>query len=736
MSATDQSQEIIEVVLELTVEPMYLSEIARKIQLSGVIEDVGLKRVTQAASVLTNRDGVEIYSVGYDDNDGQYDSSPKLSLSEEGGVEETDKWNEYTVIHNNTTDYDSVREGLKDYVDPSVTLGQKEAIINILAGEGNRMSKVAEAIMQDEMERQFRNYDIVEVSGYNDPGPDFYVEDDDMRDYGLLIEVTVRHENPVDKPYIDSKQEDAIDRDADVVILGPSFTDTMATKYEDIEGKEHEQIPDDSIVHLHRVPNDKPEVYRPFGTDLPPEYERDTGGFPIILPDTDSVRGKLIRTGHVGDSYPVVDSMPDRLVESLEDVSREFDGIRESGYRTQLREAIEPLLYEFGRPYQIEQYLIDTYWDKGLTQAEIGRLNGVSDRTISEWMSDNRWDIITRGTNTPLDDSIVEIWRRMYEGEEPFDKQHTGYEIQSLYNQFPYYSLSDWEEWNNLSEEQKARLLEIRVSARDNVEYTILLGSENRLFPSYDFIIERLRRAGVDIRAGTFSETGTVYPTGTALEYMINRDFTTLGRDGDADSRDIVAMRSGLEVEFGEWLSDNEIPYAYEPFLVPSRYTPSGNPNQMLEERIKGDRRDDAFEIWQRLYDKHALGEEGDVGVEEGFELFDRQEIEPDFALYPNAEKGPKPRDWDGWTEYSHLIEVAGAYGIGILTDWRDWYRVNSVAYKELAFKILGIWQRVYFIITDDQSITDEVRNDPHYIIVNPTQLDAGYDKVGVELGL
>ena len=137
-----------------------------------------------------------------------------------------------------------------------------------------------------------------------------------------------------------------------------------------------------------------------------------------------------------------------------------------------------------------------------------------------------------------------------------------------------------------------------------------------------------------------------------------------------------------------------------------------------------------AENLWPEIYEKHSLDSEGDVSADEGLDLFDRQFIVPDFVLYPGVDMSQKDANWAGWPNYDYIIEIAGAYGVGLINDWQSWYRVNSVAFKELAYKILGLWEQTYFVVPDDEDIPMAVRRDPHYVVVSPTQLDADFDEL------
>lgn len=738
MSSADEEivQERISMVLECCVEPMYLSEIARK--LDGVIDDMewSIFRVSQAASVLIEDGRVEAYEVNYEDNGGQKEGSRKYTLSSEGGIEETEEWKPYTIIHNQETDFDDVRDEIEEIVSPMVSVQDKVDIINNLSGVGNEISKDVEKIAKDVFRRQFRNYDEVGWTDYNDSGVDFWVEDEGNRDFGIAIEVSSRYENPVDRPYVKSKTEDAFDRDYDLLVLAPNFTNGVLERREDLSDEGWHNDPEEEMVHVHRVPHDKPEVYRPFAKEPVEDEQSLEEGFPVIISDRDRVQ-RSVGSG-LGDSvsYPVVGSDRDDITDNLRYVEREYRAITESGYRTQLRESIEPMLYEFQRPYTVEQWLIDTYWDKGMTTSEVGNLVGVSGRTIRRWMDDQRWDIVTRGTGTPLSDEKVEIWSRMYEGEEPFDEEMTGYQIRALYNRFPQYDLDDWREWTVLPDNVKQNILSQRSSSRSNITYTIATTEGDRIFPSYSFIISRLRREGVDIREGFFGGDGSIIPTGTALEYMLNTGIDTMTDLNEATNIEVVEMKSSLEVETAEWFSENQIPFGYETFVIPSPFDRRDDTIDSLTDVVENSAGKELDNMWTRIYNKHELNSQGDVGIKEGLRWFDRQFIEPDFMLYPNAEKGEKEPEWMGWDDWEYIIEVGGAYGAGIINSWRDWYRVSGAAYKELALKLLGLWEETYFVIPDSESIPEGVYNDDHYVVTNPTQLDAGLDTLKERLNL
>lgn len=732
----DAANVAIKRVADVCAEPSYISEIARKLNAAFGVDEWDVEKVAASVSVLTDREGFEFYDVGYGNNDGQSIGSMHFTRNPDGGLEETKEWRDYTVVHNENPNYAEIEDEILEIINPSISVEDKVAMIDILSGRGNFVSRAAEEIMQDAMERQFREYSRVEYEGYNDPGIDFIVEDEDRRNFGLAIEVSTRWENPIGGPYVGSKNDTALERDLDLAILAPKFREKLLQQYEQVDEDHWHTDAEGEVTHLHEVPNDRPGVYKPFAkTPVSDEYGPD-GGFPVIVPDSDRVRERIGSMGHVGDDYPVVDGSWGEFRDALDNVERDFRIITESGYRAQLREAIEPLLHEFGKPYKIEQYLIDTYWEQGMTTDEVGRLSDVDGRTIRRWLSDRKWDIVTRGVGTNLSEDTVEIWRRMYEGEDPFPEPMTGYEIQAAYNRHPLFSLSDWREWFNTSEDLRDELTRQDTGPLSQVGYTIMVGTDERLFPSYSFIINRLRNEGVEIREGFVGESGTVSPTGLALRYMINRFTGDLNNSTEPDGMDIVDMRSSLEVEVGEWFSENQIPYAYEPWQIPSTVANTTDEYDNLADFIQGNRDDEMETVWRRIYNKHELDSEGDVGVEEGLNRFNSGSIIPDFVTYLGAGRQFRDKNWDGWRNWDHIIEIAGLYGLGMQNSWDSWYRVRGVAYKELALKALGLWSQSYFVIPGGDEVPIEVRNDEHYIVTDSTQTGAGLEAISERLNI
>jgi hypothetical protein len=533
-SDSDIGQSDVEAVATMAYEPSYISEIARKMQLAfddwaELSHNAAVVRVSKIVNALSQNRNVDVEEIGA--NEGlQMEGSPHKSAVP-AEVREGNEWLDYKIVWNKSGNIDEGVEEALEYTDPNVTVRDKVDMVAALSNLGNVVSRLAEEIMQDVFERQFRYYDKIEVPEYNDPGVDFYVEDEGNREWGLCIEVSVRYVNPIDKPYVESKKEKAIDKDADLVILAPKFTDGMLRKHENEDDPAWHSDPEGRIVHLHRVPPKDYDFYRPFTFDVGEFKENETTrGNPIIVPDKEAVRSIVSDTGLVGDRYPVVDSSFDEFRNLLETVNREYTVIPESRFRNFIREAVEPLLWEFLRPYKIEQFLIDTYWDKELTQSDIGQLVDRSGSTMGDWMQ--RWGVMRRGTGAPeLSAETVEIWRRMYEGESPFPEQFSGYRIQAEYNRHPLWSLSDWREWyNNTTEAERQELVQRQGSYRNNIDYTVMSGATERLLPSYTFILRTLKDEGVDVRNPDEAPRVpySAYPSKDALRYMINKNENTI----------------------------------------------------------------------------------------------------------------------------------------------------------------------------------------------------------------
>lgn len=527
-------------IVELATEPSYISEIARKLIKHDPDWELGMlatiNKVSAIVGILGEQGRAEVFTQDYQsDSMGQEESSPKSSLVDVADT--TDHhWNSYTIVH--LPDGTNVRDDYKDIVDQSMTPDEKMKMVETLSNQGNKVSKQAELIMQDVMERQFKHYDVTESPDYNDPGVDFYVEDEDQREWGLSLEVSTRFVNPIDKPYMESKKQKAFERDSDLVIMAPKFTDEMLDEYEDPESEGWHDDPLSDIVHLHRVPPKDPTVYYPFAMNSSEINQKGGTGNPIIIADSESSRERLSNTGNVGDRYPVVDDDYGLMIDSLKYVGRDYTVITESQYRNSIRESIEPLLWEFLKPYKIEQFLQQMYWGENLSQGEIGSLTDRSSGTIGEWM--RKWGVMRRGSGAPeLSDEVVEIWKRMYRGDNPFNEEFSGYRIQAEYNRRPLWGLGEWEEWYNATSEEERQGVVADQSGHDEaISYTLMYGPRDRLQPSYSFILKTLKENGVEIRPPDEAPRGSysAYPSKDALEYMINKNEKTVVDVDDDDA--------------------------------------------------------------------------------------------------------------------------------------------------------------------------------------------------------
>jgi len=115
MSAEDLiTQEDVEKVAEMAVEPSYMSEIARKLQdVDPVFHDMGetkaIRVVSRAVQALRKNKVVDVQHPSYDELGGQKEASQHTSIAGEGYAP-GDEWHEYTVIHNAGTDFSEVRQ--------------------------------------------------------------------------------------------------------------------------------------------------------------------------------------------------------------------------------------------------------------------------------------------------------------------------------------------------------------------------------------------------------------------------------------------------------------------------------------------------------------------------------------------------------------------------------------------------------------------------------------------------
>lgn len=234
-------------------------------------------------------------------------------------------------------------------------------------------------------------------------------------------------------------------------------------------------------------------------------------------------------------------------------------------------------------------------------------------------------------------------------------------------------------------------------------------------------------------------------------------------RDRIAEN-DVTMMRSYLEVDVADWFGSNQVPFGYEAFVVPSVVGPGKDRWDSVVEAVRnvgaGERDSielptgetiDAFDIlnmWNDIYEKHKLSEERiTIDPNPALERFSKRMLLPDFALYPDADVKTAGEDFN-WGDYEYIVEVSGLYGVGLPEestddDWWDWYRVSAVAFKELAYKLLGLWDSVYWVIPNQpyiEGVTDGIpkplRDDDHYIVMNTTQSGIQINRLADEIGV
>ena len=822
-------------VEEITVEPMYISEIARKLRSTdlpfkehededgNVVVDQywkdfshlsSVQRVSAIVFLLEDEGRVETFDVPYGPDSGQAETSVITDLT--GSIETNDEgealWRPYKIVHNEDIRLIEV----PDYISPLISdvtfdtdvppeevMESKRNLITELSSWGNENSKDIEHIFEDVLRRQFKHFDEVEYGNYSDPGLDFWVNDTEQRDYSIAYEITARWTNPVDSPYFENKKEKADAKDADLAILGASFTDNLLGKYEDVDGEMWHKDPLAENVHLHHVPEDDPYVYRPFAHTRKERDELDiTGGTPVVVQDPHRQKEIMQNQGRVGEDYPVVNNDKERFRKAMDVVMRDYNVITESELRYQIREAIEPTLWRLMKPYMTEQFLVDMYWDTGgragqlPSQDYIGDLVDRDGSTIGDWMGKGKWDIITRGGGRKISDETEEIWKRMYLGEDPFPRQYSGYKIKAEYDRFPQWDLNDWRRWfDGNTEQERVEAIRQSDSFRDNLDYMVMVGKQDRLLPSYSLILRRLKQNDVEIRPEDAAPVGTwnAYGDAKTIEWMLNRDYGNVQED--EDTKEIVTsdyaevFDSYLEVDVATWLSENEVPFAHEPFAVPSDLGPgrveweamkavirqagdiggsitdeaelTPRREEHLENIGLGDRIDEVREamdnyskvevldLWTQIYDKHNLGEsEMTPPVRRSLEDFSLQFVLPDLVLYQDYDDTLAPEDWDGWDFWTHILEVGGLWGLTGPIDgeeeWWEWYRVSGVAFKELVYKLLGLWEDSTFVIPQQIATEDEINTgtprsliqDPHYVVFSTTAARPDLSDLASRLGL
>jgi hypothetical protein len=234
---------------------------------------------------------------------------------------------------------------------------------------------------------------------------------------------------------------------------------------------------------------------------------------------------------------------------------------------------------------------------------------------------------------------------------------------------------------------------------------------------------------------------------------------------------DVTMARSYLEVDFMEWFSENQIPYGYEAFTIPSVVGPRKEEWDTMVDAIQAAGRNDFDEYdnltegtrwedvrpaevlgtWNDIYDKHGLqNERVTVEVQRSLSEYSKRMLLPDFALYIGEDFTLAPDGFD-WSSWDKIVEVSGLWGVGLPDeateeDWWDWYRVSAVAYKELAYRLLGLWDDVVYAIPNQpfiEGVSDGIpqglRRDDSYVIFNTTSaspdLSGLYDALGLSSG-
>lgn len=753
---------VVAMVYELLWEPMTTVEVWRKYNALSEeegVETVSRATISSALKHLYEDERIERRLVRY----GSSVSSPKSRTGEE--------WYDYIIYwvpeeqKVNPLIYDAA---LRRKLSPDMTPEEKEEIIKILSEMGKENMEHSEEILLDCLMRQFRYYKekgqlrkgklYPDINIYS-PDIDFMVKDESRRRYYLAVEISTRWENPIDVEYIQKKFERIMDLEEkektgiDLLVLAPKFTEDALVKYE----KEHKiKVGDgyeyevhkagvyDYMVHLHEVPTGIPFSYPP----VPKPWEKPKimsgKGFPVIIPDIERIREKIKKAREkereYKPKYPIVIEEMDKLEDALNKVWREFVLIPEFEYRNQIREAIEPLLPEFISPYKIEQFLIDYYWKRGLTYAEIAELVETSPATIGNWMAETRWDIFRRREVSP---EVKEIWKRMYLGEDPFEEEHSIYRVIAEYGRHPDWALENWRKWyEETTEEERVEFMSKSDPYIEALDYTIMVGVKGRLLPSYSFVHDELKKMGVKIREPeeavrvpyvALADRGT-------LEWMINKETGYVSEIPARGHEDVEVFDSYFEVDVGNWLSLNEVPWAHEPLVIPSERLVSRERWKKMAEAIREMGMFNGVNIakeWLEIYEKHNLMV-FEIPPARALKEFDLKYIIPDILIYLGASKEKKGPEWD-WHKYDYIIEVSGLYGvrpspeiIGKPTKFKDWYRAANVAFKELVYKVLGLWDKVYFIIPRQKELPRGIYEDPHFIVMNPVVRGLNIEKLAL----
>lgn len=318
-------------VVELAVEPSYVSEIVRKLRQvdsswAMLQHEAAVVKVSRIVRTLENDGRMESVQPNYDGFGGQEEASAHYR-PQQTGVAESRRWRQYRIVRSTETDYESARDEFKDFVDPDVTMEDKIELADFISRMGNRVSVDMEIIAADQLSAMVREPDTFEVSEYSDPGIDIYIEggrfvflDTGVLDQGIAVEVSTRFVNPIGGPYINSKINKLIDKESetgvpvDLVVMAPRIRDAILEKYEE-----------DDFIHLI-------------------EFPEDIEGNPVIIPDDPDTRRGVKGSEVVGEDYPAVDDERDTFTTDLEEVFRDFEVYEEMELRRAFVEAVGEVL--------------------------------------------------------------------------------------------------------------------------------------------------------------------------------------------------------------------------------------------------------------------------------------------------------------------------------------------------------------------------------------------------------
>lgn len=232
-------------VIEMAVEPSYISEIARKLRAAdgrwnGMSHKTAVGKVSRVVRALEENKRVASDYIDYSSTKGQRFGSLKQTMA---GVQA--EWEGYKIVHSFDTDIDVVREGFKDYVDTEINTQDKVNIIKDISGYGKKVSEMSEGLLED-VAKDFYGEENVVSSSYTDPSIDTFVE---MEDGSVAYEISTRSVNPIGVGYANQKLQTAIDKGEeigstfDVVLMAPEFTGTVEHRYGDSD-----------IIHIYELP--------------------------------------------------------------------------------------------------------------------------------------------------------------------------------------------------------------------------------------------------------------------------------------------------------------------------------------------------------------------------------------------------------------------------------------------------------------------------------------------------